>query len=61
MNNYLLDNYSIEEAVKKAKEYFTLQIDKIGFSSPFISAILRENRDSLVGYGNMDLKLKDLI
>lgn len=54
-----LNNYSTKNALEKAKEYFTTQIDNIGFG--FIAAILRENRDSLVVYGDLDLTLDKLL
>lgn len=56
-----LNNYSVKDALEKAKEYFTNQIDNIGFGSPFIAAILRENRDSLVAHGDLDLNLDKLL
>jgi len=56
-----LNNYSVKEALTKTRAYFNEKIDSIGFQSPFIAAILRENRDSLVAYGDLDLTMEELL
>ena len=56
-----LNGYTLEESIKKSKDFFSKQINILSDSAPLVAAFLRENRDSLVSYGDPKFTLRDLI